>query len=33
MFELISGRGQDGNSSSRAITEVKHLKLNQFSDG
>ena len=41
--ELIFGNGQsglsyiesaaDGNTSSRTITEVKHLELNQFSDG
>ena len=26
-------RCQDGNTSSRNITEVKHLELKQFSDG
>ena len=30
---LVSGWCQDGNTSSRTITEVKHLELNQFSDG
>ena len=29
----VSGWCQNGNTSSRAITEVKHLELNQFSDG
>ena len=31
----ITGTGlcQDGNTSSHTITEVKHLELNQFSDG
>ena len=28
-----SGLCQDGNTSSRTITEVKHLELNQLSDG
>ena len=28
-----SGLCQDGNTSSRVITEVKHLELNQLSDG
>ena len=28
-----SGSCQDGNTSSRVIAEVKHLELNQFSDG
>ena len=30
---LSSGLCQDGNTSSRVITEVKHLELNQFSVG
>ena len=30
---MVSGWCQDGNTSSRTITEVKHLELNQFSDG
>ena len=32
---LLRNRGlyQDGNTSYRASTEVKHLELNQFSDG
>ena len=29
----VSGWCQDGNTSSRTITEVKHLELNQFSGG
>ena len=34
LFELSSsGLCQDGNTSSRVITEVKHLELNQFSVG
>ena len=30
---FVSGWCQDGNTSSRAITEVKHLELNQSSEG
>ena len=30
---IVSGWCQDGNTSSRAITEVKHLELNQSSEG
>ena len=30
---IVSDWCQDGNTSSRMITEVKHLELDQFSDG
>ena len=33
IFWPVRGCCQDGNTSSRTITEVKHLELKQFSDG